>query len=153
LRGKTLHHALEGHLAKYKKLVPSLALIWHLASGGKGRVSAEAVTKALAWAEYLEGHAVRIYGSVTQPAVDAANAIIGKIKSGKLGNANAEGIICFKKRDITGRGWSGLMDRGEVERALDLLNERAWLEVEDIKPGNLGGRPTTLFKLNPKVKL
>jgi putative DNA primase/helicase len=38
LRGD-LHPALESHLAKYRKLVPALALICHLVDGGTaGRV-------------------------------------------------------------------------------------------------------------------
>lgn len=36
LRSGNLHPALESHFAKYRKLVPSLALICHLADDGKG---------------------------------------------------------------------------------------------------------------------
>jgi putative DNA primase/helicase len=39
LRSGEISPALEGHLAKYRKLVPSLALINHLADGGVGPVS------------------------------------------------------------------------------------------------------------------
>src|SRR5215813_513044 len=39
LRSCEMSPALEGHLAKYRKLVPSLALINHLADGGTGPIS------------------------------------------------------------------------------------------------------------------
>src|SRR3546814_10544767 len=38
LRSGELHPAVESHLAKYRKLVPSLALIHHLAGFGSGAV-------------------------------------------------------------------------------------------------------------------
>src|SRR5215467_10270694 len=63
LRSDSLSPALEGHLAKYRKLVPALALIDHLAEGGNGGVGKEALLRALAMAEYLETHARRIYGA------------------------------------------------------------------------------------------
>jgi hypothetical protein len=48
------------HFAKYRKLVPSLALIFHLinvASGkARGPISVDCVERAAAWYEYLEGH-------------------------------------------------------------------------------------------------
>ena len=52
--------ALEGHVAKYRKLVPALALINHLADSGDGLVGIEALLKALAFSRYLENHARRV---------------------------------------------------------------------------------------------
>ena len=49
--------ALESHFAKYRKLVPSLALINHLADVGHGPVGKEAMARALGLATYLETHA------------------------------------------------------------------------------------------------
>src|SRR5262249_14356801 len=63
LRYAELSPALEGHLAKYRKLVPALALITHFADSGEGPVTQTSLLKALAFAEYLESHAHRIYGS------------------------------------------------------------------------------------------
>ena len=84
LRQGSLDPMLESHLAKYRKLIPALALITHLADGGRGEVSKAAVEKALRWAKYLETHAARTYASTTIAAADAARAIIAKIKSGHL---------------------------------------------------------------------
>jgi Protein of unknown function (DUF3987) len=50
--------ALESHFAKYRKLVPSLALINHLADVGHGPVGGEAMARALGLATYLETHAI-----------------------------------------------------------------------------------------------
>lgn len=63
LRSPDLHPALEAHLAKYRKLVPALALINHLADGGVGPVNEAALLRALGLAEYLETHARRAYGA------------------------------------------------------------------------------------------
>src|SRR5262249_52370186 len=51
LRSGQLHQALEAHLAKYRKLVPGLSLISHLAAadGSAGPVSLVAVRRAIAW--------------------------------------------------------------------------------------------------------
>ncbi len=57
------------HVAKYRSLMPSLALIGHLidgvAGGPTGPVSGGAAARAVAWCEYLQGHARRLYASVS----------------------------------------------------------------------------------------
>ncbi|MCP4545122.1 MAG: DUF3987 domain-containing protein, partial [bacterium] len=42
-----LHPALEAHYAKFKKTIPALALITHLADGGTGPISEMAIARAL----------------------------------------------------------------------------------------------------------
>lgn len=74
VRGGDLHPALESHFAKYRKLIPWLALIIHLADSGTGPVSEEAMLKAVAWGDYLETHAFRAYGAISHPEVAAAKA-------------------------------------------------------------------------------
>jgi len=73
---------MESHLAKYRKLVPGLALLLHLADRGTGPVSEKAALQALGWAEYLESHAMRAYASVLTPEAAAAKAVIGRIRKG-----------------------------------------------------------------------
>ena len=60
VRSDELSPAFEGHLAKYRKLVPTLALMNHLADVGEGLVSRHALLKALALAHYLKSHARRV---------------------------------------------------------------------------------------------
>jgi hypothetical protein len=57
------------HLAKYRKLMPALALIFHVITiAGKenktGKIPKESVIRAICWCEYLESHARCIYGMV-----------------------------------------------------------------------------------------
>jgi putative DNA primase/helicase len=53
LRAGEMHPALESHLAKYRKLIPGIALVCHLADGGTGPVAQSAVSRAIAWGGYL----------------------------------------------------------------------------------------------------
>ena len=56
------------HLAKFRSLMPSLALIFHLievADGtAAGAVTLRSAQQAAQWCDYLETHARRIYGLV-----------------------------------------------------------------------------------------
>jgi Protein of unknown function (DUF3987) len=141
LRQDELHPALESHLAKYRKLVPGLALISHLADAGTGDVSHSAVERALQWATYLETHAARAYASTTIAAVDAARAIIAKIKSGHLKQQ-------FGSREVWRPQWSLLTDRDTVVAALQLLVDYEWASVSTV---TTMGRPATLYTVNPKA--
>ncbi|TLN23780.1 DUF3987 domain-containing protein, partial [bacterium] len=80
--------ALESHLTKYRKLMPSLALIFHLvdvADGNEpGAVSEQAALMATAWCEYLESHAYRLYGGMTAPGMEAAREIIKHLCRGAI---------------------------------------------------------------------
>ena len=64
LRSGDLPPALEAVLAKHRSLIPSLALLIHLADGGSGPVPLSALDKAVGWGRYLFAHAQRIYGSI-----------------------------------------------------------------------------------------
>lgn len=140
LRGE-LHPAFESHLAKYRKLIPAIALIIHLADGSDGPVSERATLQALAWGEYLETHALRAYGSVSQPEVGVAKAILAKIKKGDLKKS-------FSSRDVWRPGWAKLSDRDQVTDALKMLEDYNWITREIIK--NTGGRPAILFHANER---
>lgn len=71
------HSILGQHLSKYKSLMPSLALIFHIidiADRQKGRdVTLSSVQKAAAWCDYLESHARRIYGMVLNTGTNSAS--------------------------------------------------------------------------------
>jgi len=141
LRSGNLHPVLESHLSKYRKLVPGLALICHLAEGTTGPVGRSATLMALAWSEYLETHARRLYASVAAPTAATARAIIAKIRSGAL-------PAVFKVRDIYKPQWTGLTDLETIKAGIKLLVERDWM-IETRK--NTGGRPSFEYNLNPKT--
>ncbi len=137
LRSGELHPALESHFSKYRKLVPALALLIHLADDGRGPVSEDATLKALAWTEYLETHAHRVYGAVTQAEVAAAKAILRRIERCDLKPP-------FASHDVWRPGWTGLSDRELVGRALEMLTDYGHLVVEVDR--RTGGRPATRYR-------
>jgi putative DNA primase/helicase len=144
LRSGDLHPAMESHLAKYRKLVPALALICHLADGGHGPVTETAMLRALGWAVYLESHAKRIYGQALAPEVTTAKLILSRIKRGNLPRDG------FGSRDVWRPNWSGLTDAETVNTGLAYLVAMDWLIMEKVKTE---GRPSTLYRLNGRAAL
>ena len=143
LRSGEMSPALEGHLAKYRTLVPSLALINHLADGGTGPVSHPALLKALAIAHYLESHARRVYGSASESEVAAAKAILRRIRNHDLEDG-------FTARDVHQRDWAHLTEREHVAAGLSLLVDLNYLAPSISSAGALGGRPKVTYRINPR---
>ena len=146
LRAGDLHPALESHLSKYRKLIPSLALGLHLADAGNGPVTEAAMVQALAWSEYLRTHAERLYGSATAIEVRSAKAILAKLRAGAVEYADKE-RCAFDARTIYRAGWAGL-DREATQAGLDLLADLHYLRRET-EPTD--GRPATLWLVNPEA--
>jgi putative DNA primase/helicase len=141
LRGGEEHPMLEAQLAKFRSLVPSLALLIHLTESNDDRVGLLALERAIAWAEYLESHANRIYAPAMSPDMDAARLLAKRIRTGDVGNR-------FSLRDIYNCGWGGLATRDEAAAAVAVLIDHDWLRVtEEPTPG----RPRTVYELNPAV--
>lgn len=133
--------AMESHLTKFRSLIPSLALLIHLAEFQTGPVMYDAVERAIQWGDYLISHARRIYASA-QIAGDRTEDILAtKIRQGHLTDG-------FTVRDVYSRHWTGLDDKLKIEQDLMQLAEYGWVRPE--KPAN-GGRPTTVFRINPKL--
>ena len=145
LRSDELTPAMASHLAKYRKLVPSLALINHLADGGTGPVNQVALLRALELAEYLESHAHRAYGAGAEAEVAAAKAILAHIRKGDIDDN-------FCARDIYRRGWGKLKDRDQVVAGLNLLSDLDWIVAGESGKPPEGGRPTTRYRINPRAR-
>jgi len=141
LRSNDIHPVMESHLAKYRKLIPTLALIHHLASGNSGPVCLASLLAACAWGEYLESHAERVYGVAIDSSAEGARTILARIKSGKLASP-------FTVRDLHQKGWAGLSDLASVSGALDRLAAHHCLMIREV---DTGGRPSTVAVLNPKL--
>ena len=122
------------HLAKYRKLIPSLALLNHLCDGGKGPVTETALERAIAYGWYLESHARRIYSFATRPDIDAARTVLKHLTSGKPPNP-------FTARELYKKGWTGLPHQKLIP-PIDLLVEYGHL-FKDKKATD--GRPTELY--------
>jgi putative DNA primase/helicase len=146
IRSDELSPALEGHIAKYRKLVPALALINHVADEyGTGAISQQSVLRALAFTKYLESHARRVYGAGILAEVAAAKAVLRRIKGGDL----ADG---FSAREIQRKDWSHLTESHHIAAGLDLLADHNYVAVQDRPIGQKGGRPSTAYLINPAVK-
>ena len=140
LRSGELAPALEAHLSKYRSLVPSIALISHLADSTSGPVSGGALARALRWAKYLEGHAMRIYGAAVAPEIAGAVSLADHIRRG-------DGDTLFVARDIYRRGWTAL-DVETTPKAIQILIDYHWLRGKRL---DTGGRPTYMFEINPTL--
>lgn len=136
---------ITSHLAKYRSLMPSLALLFHLVNvvGGadSGPVSLDSASLAAAWCDYLEAHARRIYQAAFDGDPEPAQRLAERIKS-SLPNP-------FTIRDVVRKGWATLSTTEEVERAVALLEEHDWLRQVEVPPGPQGGRPTVAIYINP----
>ncbi len=135
LRSGEEHPAIVSHLSKYRKLIPSLALINHLCDGGRGAVTLESLLRAIAFSEYLESHARRIYSYATRPDIDAAKTLLKRLSTGRLSTP-------FKSRDIYRAGWTGLETPAKAQAAISLLQEYGHLSEEMLETG---GRSTSQF--------
>jgi len=145
IRSGREHPAIEAHLSKYRSLVPSLALILHLAEGVGGSVGAASMARAAGWAEYLESHARRLYSSALSPAVAAARALAARLLAQELASP-------FTVRDIYRPQWTGLPGPDEPNAAAEVLCDLDWLRPEKVASAG-AGRPKTVFHATPKLRL
>lgn len=144
IRSGELPVALEAVKAKQRSLVPTLALLFHLADNpSAGEVGSDAIERALRWIPYLDSHAERIYASVSQLEVKAAKSIITKIKAGGLSNP-------FTLRDVYRPQWSGLTHKADAQAAVDLLVDYDWL---DEQRDDTGGKPKILYYLRGQTDI
>jgi hypothetical protein len=138
------------HLAKFDKLFPALALIFHLADctvhGVRGPVTKEAALRAAAWCEYLEAHARRCYGLLKDDGLRAAQALAAKVERGALDDG-------FTLRDVRRHQWHNLTQDDAIQAGLDWLEDEDWLRSEvtgGTGPGS--GRRTLRYRINPAIK-
>lgn len=141
LRGDIEHPMFEAHLAKYRSLVPSLALIIHLAEVQEGPVEHLALVRAIAWADYLESHARRIYAPAISPDMDAARCLAKRIRNGSVSDG-------FNLKAIYNNGWSGISTRDQAAAAVDVLLDHDWLREVQVQTA---GRHATVYRINPGV--
>ena len=136
---------IEAHLAKYRSLAPSLALICHLADGSGGPVPESQVLRAAAWCEYLESHALRVYGHSGGRTKLPVERLAERILDGDLPEP-------FKCRDVCRHSGGALAKSDDAQAAIDRLVELGWLRGEAARSGKAGGRPTMVYWVNPKVE-
>lgn len=136
---------LEEHFTKYQKLVPALALIFHLVdcadSGQRGPVGVQSIVRAAAWSELLMDHARKAYGLLMDAGLSGAVALSKKIQAGAVQSG-------FSARDVHVKGWSGLTEIETVKAAIEVLVNEGWLRPAIVQTG---GRKKDAFEINPKL--
>ena len=138
--------AFESHLAKYRSLMPSLALLFHLVdtvgSGVGSAVSLQAARLAASWCEFLESHVRnKVYAAERQPGLSPARALATKIRNGAVTDS-------LTPRDVYHKGWRGLKNHGDVAAAIQVLERNGWIRLQTLKTG---GRPSDVIRINPAV--
>jgi hypothetical protein len=100
-----------GHLAKYRKLMPALSLLFALADKYTDTVPLDSAKRAAAWCEYLEPHAYRVYASKLFPEMEAAQLLARKLKGGWMAAEPS-----FSVRDVYRPQWTGITSPEEGPR-------------------------------------
>ncbi len=136
-----LDSARQSHYAKYRSLIPALALLFHLLDAHDGPVCLDCLSRAIMFAKYLKSHAERIYASVSGHDHAAIRLLAERLLSGQLGN----GFTC---RTLTLKGWAGLRTKEQAQAAVNALVDYGWL-IEEATRGI--GRPTTKYNLHPSA--
>src|SRR5947207_6331747 len=135
---------LREHLAKYRRLMPSMALLFHLIDVAEernaGPVTLRAAEMAVGWCELLAAHAQRVYGMVTGSRIPAAEQLAEKLSRGVLGTR-------FALWDVYRKEW-GLLDTKErAQAACQELIEAHWLrEVSRPRGGHTMAGPARNMK-------
>jgi putative DNA primase/helicase len=138
------HPALVAHRDKFRKLVPSLALICHLADNPNGgRINTSSLLRALGWAEYGDSHARRAYASVAQPEIAGARELLRRIRAKAIPER-------FRARDIYLKGWARLSKPEQVHQAARLLVDLDYLSPEQ-RDEHAMGRPPSGYIVNPRL--
>jgi putative DNA primase/helicase len=147
VRTADLPPALESHLAKYRSLMPSLALIFQIIeyvddTAKGGAVGLRPALQAAAWCEYLESHATRLYSSAENPAMEGARALLERIRKGDVSDGDST-------RSVYRKHWAKLSTPEEVNSACAVLEEFGWLRIEVAKTS---GRSTTRLCVHPSLR-
>lgn len=133
---------MESHLTKYRSLIPSLALLIHIAEFKTGPVDCDALERAIGWGDYLASHARRIYASAQVTDSLPETLLAAKIQHGHIEDG-------FLARQVYKHHWSGLNNKSQVEEAVKKLIELGWLREEKV---STGGRPTAVYRIHPQLQ-
>jgi len=135
---------MQAHLAKYRSLMPSLALLFALADGHMDYVPVSQARLACDWCDYLETHANRVYSAQVRPEQHAAITLSKRLAKGW----KREECI-FTVRDVYRSGWTALDSPDAARGALLVLEEYGWVKREsDVQSP---GRPSETYRINPKI--
>ncbi|MBA3320261.1 MAG: DUF3987 domain-containing protein [Pyrinomonadaceae bacterium] len=149
LGGAFEHPAMQAHMSKYRSLMPSLALLFHLMDRANGTVtqdgvSQDAAQRAAAWCTFLETHARRIYGLALSSEFAAARSILEHIRRNDMPPE-------FTARDVYRKQWAGLRKPSDVAEPLRILEDYGWLHSYTIGGKEEGGRRSICYIPHPSL--
>jgi putative DNA primase/helicase len=140
--------AFEAHLSKYRSLMPSLALLFHLSAvvlhaddmpSSSSGVTLAAAKLAASWCEFLELHARRVYAGALRRDIQAAQALMARIRAGEVRDGDPVRVI-YRHH------WTLLNMPEAVDMALAVLERH---NVVRIQQQETGGRRTEVVLINP----
>ena len=138
--------AFESHMSKYRSLMPSLALIFHLVNvvgqQGHGPVDLQSVRLAATWCDYLEHHARKLYATELYPDLTTAHLLASKIRAGAITDE-------MHVRDIYRPQWSGLTVPEVVWDGFRMLEDCNMVRID--RKETLG-RSADVIQLHPSLK-
>jgi hypothetical protein len=140
-RSVDLGASRQSHLAKYRSLIPALALLFHRLEQHSGDVCEGCLFSAIHYAAYLNSHSRRIYAAVNGQDHQALQALSRKLTQGVL----TSGFTC---RSVYTKGWAELGTKERVGPALERLVELGWLRERVVETG---GRKTVEYDVNPLI--
>ena len=144
LRADDISPFMQAHLAKYRKLMPALALLFSIADNSLEAVGLHHAQQAADWCEYLAHHARRVYASRISPERLAAISLAQKLAKGWKREAGA-----FTARDVYRNEWTGLRTPDEVRAAVRVLEDAGWVRPRKLESD--AGRPSEAYTINPKI--
>jgi putative DNA primase/helicase len=149
--------AIESHYAKFKSLLPSLALIFQLFDDADRRLFEDEVhgsrkpapcvvdaintQRAVRFCKWLVPHAERSYGCMQNSV--GVETLTTKIRTGKLEIKPGEWVDSFSYTDILRKEWKGLHNKEDLMTALGVLRDRLWVHYNSAK---------RKYFINPKLK-
>ena len=122
--------AFESHLAKYRSLMPTLALLFYLIDWAAGYavtpgVGVDHATRAAAWCDFLEMHATKVYA--LEGPESAAQNLADRIREGKVRDG-------MSFREIYRHHWGGLDTPDKLRAAVEVLERAGWVKVTRRRP-------------------
>jgi putative DNA primase/helicase len=142
----SLSPVMQAHLAKYRSLMPALALLFALADGCEDDIPLRHAQRAASWCDYLKPHAARVYSARLTSERAAAAGLARRLRDGW---SRDEGS--FNLRKLYNNGWSGLGTPDEARQALTILEDASWVRKQSRPPDPGKGRPSELWSINPLV--
>lgn len=130
------------HMGKYNSLVPSIAFTLQMAmKPDSTSISLQALNYGIAWAEYRESHAIKMYDENSGPEDEvAAKKLLGLMLK-KVGFDKD-----FTVRDVAQKRWVGFKTNSEAQAALETLREMGWVTSSVLSvPGK---KPTAYYRLH-----